>query len=526
MDSTSRPRFHVRWAPLILHSRLLRLIRQAYRKTHPENPTYFLSRSLFLRALGLIYGIAILSLWTQILGLVGHDGILPIGEYLEAVKKSIGSQAYWRLPTLLWINVSDATIHVLCASGLALSLALVLGLMPLVATAGLWLVYLSLAVAGRDFTHFQWDTLLLETGLLAVFLSPARWRLDTSAESPPSKVILFLFYWLLFRLMFMSGFVKLTSADPTWWGLSALDIHYQTQPLPTWIGWVFHQAPTSFHRASVFVMFVIELVLPAFIFAWRPSRKIAFGAFVFLMTLITLTGNYGFFNLLTIAICLLLLDDAFWRRFYPRWAALPNRDATPLERKSWAMTLGAGAIACLIVLVSAVQMAPRFLPARWIPSPMVQVHQWLSPFRSINSYGLFARMTTTRPEIIIEGSQDGVEWKAYEFKWKPGVLEQRPRFVAPHMPRIDWQMWFAALGHYQNSWFIPFLTRLLEHNPQVLALLKTNPFPDQAPRYIRATLFEYRFSDASTRKQTGQWWTRKRLGPYCPTLTLRQPPPQ
>jgi uncharacterized membrane protein YphA (DoxX/SURF4 family) len=488
-----------------------------------ERDHYYLSRWLFLRLLGVIYLTAFVSLWAQIEGLAGGSGILPVADFLKAVGEGFGYERFWRFPTLCWFNASDGFLYFQCAAGVAFSLLLIVGVAPVLDLIFLWAIYLSLSTVCREFLGFQWDILLLETGVLAIFVAPRQWLPRPSRETPPSVTVLWLYRWLLFRLMFMSGAVKLLSADPAWWNLAALTVHYETQPLPTWIGWYAHQMPVGFQKASVFLMFIIELVIPVLILCGRRPRQVACAAFVLFMLFISLTGNYCFFNLLTVALCLSLLDDAFFARFIPKKFATAFSKSTPLPRLPQLRVAGASALACLILLVSGVETVARLSGADNLPPSALQLLRLVSPFRSINSYGLFAVMTTTRPEIVVEGSNDGIHWLPYEFKWKPGDLRRRPAFVAPHQPRLDWQMWFAALGHYRsNPWFVNFLVRLLHGSPQVLALLQENPFPGRPPRYVRAVLYEYRFTDAATRARSGEWWRRERKGLYCPELTLRQ----
>jgi hypothetical protein len=455
--------------------------------------------------------------------LIGHNGILPVGDYLGAIREQLGPERCWWVPTFCWISPSDGFLHFQCAFGVLLSLLLIAGVAPVVDLILLWAIYLSLSTVCREFLGFQWDILLLETGFLAIFFAPRQWLPRLSRETPPPLTVLWLFRWLLFRLMFMSGAVKLLSADSMWWNLTALTVHYETQPLPTWIGWYAHQLPVWFQKTSCAIMFVIELAVPLLIFCGRRSRQIACAAFVLLMLLISLTGNYCFFNLLTVALCVLLLDDKLLSRFSPqRMFSTPQAMAAP-TRLQPLRAAGVGILAAIIILVSGTETAASLLRARSLPRPLAGLRRWVSPLRTINSYGLFAMMTTTRPEIVIEGSNDGATWLAYEFKWKPGDLKHRPAFAAPHQPRLDWQMWFAALGDYRsNPWFANFLVRLLQGSPDVLALLKKNPFPDRPPRYIRAVLYEYHFTDFDTRRATGEWWRRERKGLYCPEIALRQ----
>ncbi|MXV82517.1 DUF393 domain-containing protein [Candidatus Poribacteria bacterium] len=483
--------------------------------THTERTVFCLSRWLFLRGLGCIYLIAFLSLWVQIHGLVGSNGILPAAQYLEAVREQIGTEGYYLVPTLFWLNASDVCLNLLCAGGVLLSFVLIAGFVPSFALIGLWTFYLSLVSVGQVFLSFQWDVLLLEAGFLAIFFAPLQLRERFTRALQPSTAFLWLFRWLLFRLMFASGFVKLAS-DEVWRNLTALNFHYETQPLPTWLGWYVHQLPEAFQKASVIGMFATELVVPFLIFAPRRLRTLGCIGLVGLQVLIILTGNYCFFNLLTIALCLLLIDDATWKGLLPRRLMPTIRFVEqPLHRYGRA---GIAIVATLLFLLSGIRFGGQLF--REIRFPDVA---WITPFRSVNTYGLFADMTESRPEIIVEGSNDRIEWKTYPFRWKPGDLATAPKWVAPHQPRLDWQMWFAALqGSYQRTpWFLNFMGALLQGKPEVLQLLREDPFPDKPPRYIRATLYEYRFTDLATKRSEGTWWHREWKRIYCPAISLR-----
>lgn len=493
----------------------------------PDDPaSYLLSRWVFLRLIGVIYLVAILSWWVQMDGLIGRAGILPAEQFLGALAEQRDAARFWQVPTLCWLDPTDAFRQGLCGAGVALSVLVIVGVAPGPCLLGLWAIYLSLCAVGGVFLQYQWDILLLEAGVLAAFFAPWRLLPSLSRERPPSLILLWLLRWLLFRLMFLSGVVKLASGDATWRDLSALIYHYETQPLPTWIGWYAHQLPAGWHTLSTVIMFAVELAVPFLIFTGRLGRNVAAASFTTLMLLIALTGNYCFFNLLTIALCVPLVDDDFWERFVPRafitrvrWAA--TQRPPPRWRPWWH-----GALATLVLGLSLSTMAGQLVGFDALPRPAQLALKWAGPFRSVNSYGLFSVMTTTRPEILVEGSDDGEVWRAYEFKWKPGELTRRPAFVAPHQPRLDWQMWFAALGDYRaNPWFLNFLGRLLTGAPEVLALLATNPFPEEPPRYVRAVLYEYHFTDAATRRATGAWWRREPRGLYCPELSLRRREP-
>ncbi|MEW6157570.1 MAG: lipase maturation factor family protein [Verrucomicrobiota bacterium] len=502
-----------------------------------EPPEYDRVRALFLRGLGAVYLVAFVSLWIQIIGLIGANGIQPAQDFMQAVRSQIGGLDGWlKVPTFCWVSVTDRALHVQCAAGAVLALLLMLGWAPRYALIGLWMLYLSLSSVSHVFLWFQWDSLLLETGLLAIFFAPAGWRLRNAQR--PSILFLFLLRWLLFRLMFESGVVKLLSGDATWTGLTALKFHYETQPLPTPVGWYAHQLPEGCQTLSVLIMFAIELIIPFLIFGPRRARLIAIGPLAGLQLLIALTGNYCFFNCLTVLLCVPLLDDRALAGLIPKaWrgrdAQLSRSGTKPMAEsnrvpavlfllKPLAMVLR-GALAAWIFFITAIELVQTFRPGKSLPAFMEKQIDFQQPFRSLNSYGLFRVMTTTRPEIIIEGSNDGEQWLTYEFKYKPGALTRPPVWAAPHQPRLDWQMWFAALGDYRrNPWFMNFCARLLQGAPEVLALLKTNPFPNQPPRHLRAFVYEYRFTNFAERRATGQWWKREFKGSYCPVLTLRK----
>jgi hypothetical protein len=315
--------------------------------------------------------------------------------------------------------------------------------------------------------------------------------------------------------MFSAGAVKLLSGDPTWRNLTAMQYHYETQPIPAWTSWFMHQLPPAFHSIEVVFTFVIELLIPFMIFGPRIVRRLAFVLLALLQLLIMATGNFGFFNLLTIAISVPLLDDGFFPRWWRRRGVAPENEA---PRRVWPRRLLA-AVAVVLAAISFVPFAGTIGMIALVPQPLLRLYVRVQPFGLSSSYGLFAVMTTQRPEIIIEGSNDGVTWQPYEFKYKPGDVNRRPPVIGPHMPRLDWQMWFAALGGYQqNPWLDRFLARLSEGSPDVLALLAHDPFPGAPPRYLRARLEDYHFTDAQTRRATGAWWRRTDIGPYAPTL--------
>ncbi len=487
--------------------------------------TYSGARWLFLRLLGVVYLVAFLSLASQIVGLVGEHGLFPVGEYLGQARATYGSGIWHVLPTLLWFSSSDTALHVLALGGAGLAALLVLDVAPVVVLPLLWVFYLSLAVAGQDFLSFQWDALLLETGLLACLWAPAGWlptlRLD-GAE--PSPVVRWLLWLLLFKLMFLSGVTKLLSGDPTWRSLTALDFHFETQPLPPWTAWYAHHLSPGIHRGMTLAMFGSELVLPFTIFA--PGRfralRIAGAALMMLFQAgIAATGNYGFFNLLTIVLCVTLLDDRVLGRLLPRLRE-------PVKPESPGRRVLVGVVAAVLLMLSTlsfVREAAYTVPGgegrAYLPAWAEDLLDAFAPFRSVNGYGLFRVMTTERPEIVVEGSRDGTEWKAYEFRWKPGDPARRPGFVEPFHPRLDWQMWFAALD---PQGYRPLLESLIEHllegTPEVLGLLERNPFPESPPKYIRLKYFRYFFSSPEERAQRGAWWVREPRGNLTEPVSL------
>jgi len=464
--------------------------------------------ALFLRLFALIHFAAFASFGVQALGLIGSGGILPLADYVGAAHRYFGARGFLEIPFLFWWVNSDRSIEIVVVLGLVASLVLLTGRLPRLTLATLYVLYLSVLYAGQRFMTYQWDILLVETTALALFL-------------PGNATIgIWLLRWLLFRFMFLSGAVKLLSGDPTWANLTALDYHYETQPLPTLLAWYAHLLPEAFNKGCVVMIFVIELLVPFLIFGPRIARFIAAGAFLLLEFLIVLTGNYNFFNLLTMLLCLSLLDDRALARCLPR--ALYERLALPPPRLPGIkpVTSKVAAVAgAMLIAIGMVQLVGMFRGE--ISGPVADVLRAVEPFRLVNTYGLFAVMTTERIEIAVEGSNDGRTWIPYEFKYKPGDLKRAPGWMIPHQPRLDWQMWFAALGSAEeNPWFDRFLTCLLQGSPAVTALLANNPFPDHPPRYVRALTFRYHFSDAATRTATGQWWTRELTGMYTPPVQL------
>jgi predicted DCC family thiol-disulfide oxidoreductase YuxK len=471
--------------------------------SNPDPPRYDLVSFLFLRLFGLIYLSAFVSFAVQAQSLIGSHGILPLAELIDAVASRYGPERFFLMPMVFWLNASDIAIQAVCWAGVGLSMLLVFNVLPRLSLFLLYELYLSLFYGGQTFMNFQWDTFLLETGFIALLLSFA---------TTPGICLL---RWLLFRFIFMSGVVKLLSGDPSWWNLSALSYHFLTQPLPTPLAWYAAQLPSSVLKFATGSMLFIELVLPFLIFSPRRLRFVAAFSILLLQSCILITGNYNWFNFQTMLLCLPLFDDSAIQKVLPRSFAqlrsIHGEDKT--SRRPMAI-LVVSALALLIVFCSVVEMDARFGGSP--PAVAQAIDRFFWPLHITSPYGLFAVMTTERDEIIIEGSYDGVEWREYEFRYKPGNVAREPRWNIPHQPRLDWQMWFAALEDPRRLlWFSRFLNRLRQNEPTVTALLETNPFPDKPPVHVRALLYEYNYA-GSYEKAEGLWWKRKLLAPYFP----------
>jgi lipase maturation factor 1 len=517
---------------------------------------FLAARWLFLRLVALAYLSGFLSLSVQINGLYGQDGILPIAHLLQGSTDGPLLANMLNAPTIFWLNASDPFINAMPIAGIFVSVLACLGIFSGPSLLAAWFLYLSIITVGQDFMSFQWDILLNETGFLALFLCSWRpfcqswnsicrrfklpdWVVD---RSPASIFVLWLLRLLLFKLMFASGVVKLTSHDPTWWNLTAMTYHYETQPLPTPLGYFAHQLPDWFQICSTAGVFFIEILVPFCIFAPRKLRIAAATLLMFLQVLIALTGNYCFFNWITIALCLLMIDDA--AMLYPITKFLPQKLSSKVKELmttafEWGREPADGTahstsklgplilfpLLSLILFLSSFSLYRQFLGAWGFPEPAESIISIAHSWRLVGSYGLFAVMTTYRPEIIIEGSADGRTWKEYVFKYKPGPLRRPPPVVAPHQPRLDWQMWFAALSDSpSDQWFLRFVQKLLDGSTSVSGLLEHNPFEGSRPRFIRAQLYDYHFTSVGHLFRNGQWWTRKFKRNFLPTVSIESNP--
>jgi len=467
---------------------------------------YVLISWLFLRGLALIYFSAFASMAVQIEGLIGAYGILPVTDKLALIESIYPQQKFWQLPTVFWFNASDSLLQSVCYAGMTTACLLFFNIFSRFALFVCYILYLSIVTVGQDFTQFQWDDFLLESGFLAIFLT---WG---------SGITVLLYRWLLARFMFMGGLVKIASGDPSWANLTALHFHYETQPLPSPIAYYAFHLPDWFNKICVAGVFFIELLVPFFVFLPRPFRLFACCSFVLLQSAIILTGNYNFFNLLTLLLCLFLLEDRDIAKIMPQ-----RQVAAILQNKPKPGNLAhmcAGLWASTVLLICS-----GYIWHYHIKMPLIEPLRSLLAINSklllVNNYGPFAVMTTKRNEIIIQGSNDGSHWLNYEFKYKPGKLDHELGWNIPHQPRLDWQMWFAALGSpYKGHWFNNFLIKLLEGSPAVLSLLEKTPFPDRPPVYIRAMVYHYSYTSLTQHARNGQIWQRQGGQLYSQVHTL------
>ncbi len=463
---------------------------------------------LFIRLLAIIYFIAFLSLAVQITGLVGPDGILPLDEFLRYAFQQRGYLAFTYLPTLFWVNASNTALQIIAYAGCFLSITLFAGYRPRSILILLFIFYLSLFHAGQIFLQFQWDSLLLEAGFLAIFLTAG-----------PTRILVFLYHWLLFRLRFMSGISKLSSGDPSWANLTALNYYFETEPLPHTGSWYFHQLPESILQAGTLFVFFTELIVPFFIFLPRKFRITAVIITIIMQLLVIATSNHNWINLLTIILCLFVLDDRIIKKIVPNFLLPKDIIKQPAQQKiNYALPF----FAVLIVGISSITFINNNFSYK-APDSIMHLSHIVRSWGIGHTYHVFPTMQTERQELQIEGSYDGRVWKAYQFKYKPGPLDKRPAFIVPHQPRLDWMIWFVPPQFPAFSqWFDQFIIRLKQGSPEVLGLLAYNPFENRPPRFIRVQAFQYKFTSVEEREETGNWWKYRYLGLF-PNVKPRMP---
>ncbi|MGC2186513.1 MAG: lipase maturation factor family protein [Terriglobales bacterium] len=496
------------------------------------SPDRAIPRWLFLRALGAIYFSAFFSLVFQIRGLIGPDGILPAGDYLQAVAQSLGhGQRLWYAPTLLWWSSGPVLLGTLCWAGMAASVLLLLNLWPRGMLVICFVCFLSFVAAAQDFSGYQSDGMLVEAGFISFFFAPPGLRPGLGRTHPSSRASLFLLQWEWFRIYFQSGVVKLLSGDPEWRHFTAMDEYYQNGPLPTWIGWHVQHLPHSFHAATVYATLALELGLVWLLFLPRTWRIACFLIVTPWQIGVILTANYTFLNYLVLAMGLLLLDDgcvlsivpADWRNRPP--TAGGSQETPAAEGTRWSGSFGERwrfvklcASSVMLAWIGYATTAQLIWMFARVPLPTSPVSA-LEPLRIANSYGLFAVMTRGRFEIEFQGSNDGQNWVAYPFRYKPQDLNRPPGIYAPYQPRFDWNLWFASLGSWRDYPIVGNTeVRLLSNDRDVLALFAGNPFGQEPPRQIRAMLWQYWFTTMAEKRSTGMWWRRQLVGSYAPTL--------
>jgi hypothetical protein len=463
-------------------------------------PDYGLSVVVFQRALALIYLVAFVAAARQNRALLGVEGMQPVARYVRTVP-------FRRSPSLFHVRASDSWLLGVAWTGAAVSAGLLVGvgdLLPRAVCMALWAVpwalYLSIVNVGQTWYSFGWETLLVEAGFLAIFLGPA--------GSAPT-LVLWLLRWLLFRVEFGAGLIKLRG-DPCWRDLTCLRYHHETQPMPGPLSWWFHHLPMPLHRIEVAANHLTQLVVPLGLFAPQPVARVAAGIMIVTQLWLMASGNFSWLNALTIAIALPVLGDEVWTAVLPIGA--PDVAVPP----SWHHGL--------IVALTAVVAVLSARPLANLLSSRQRMNTTYDPLRLVNSYGAFGSITRVRREVVVEGTDDeapgpNTEWQEYGFRGKPGELHRRPPQVAPYHLRLDWLMWFAALSPgYASGWFEAFVARLLVNDPATVGLLRHNPFPDRPPVFVRARLYEYRFTTRTERRATGAWWHRELVGTFLPPV--------
>ena len=466
---------------------------------------YWFARLVFERGLAAIYLIAFTVAGLQFRGLLGTDGLLPIPRYLRLV-------SFWEKPGLFQFRYSDRFFAVVAWSGAALGAAMTAGLgdaIPLwgamVAWLVLWALYLSIVNVGQAWYSFGWESLLLETGFLTVFRG--------NASTPTPVLLVWLLRWLLLRLEFGAGLIKLRG-DRCWRDLTCLRYHHETQPMPGPLSWFFHHLPDPLHRVEVLANYVAQLAAPVALFAPQPVATVAAGFMIVTQLWLVASGNFAWLNWLTIVIACSVVDTSLAGGLLPSPPHLAP--AAP-----WYEALVIGYAAAVVAL--------SYRPARNLLSRRQLMNASFDPLHLVNTYGAFGSISRSRDELVIEGTADraagpAAHWLEYEFVGKPGDPRRRPPLIAPYHLRLDWLMWFAALSPaYAEPWLRRLLYGLLNGDPNVVALLRTNPFPDQPPASVRVCRYRYRFTTWQQLRQTGAWWERTPAGTFQEPVSLRGP---
>jgi hypothetical protein len=465
----------------------------------PES--YTLSAAIFIRLLGCIYFFAFGAFLFQIKGLIGSRGILPITTFLDAVKRRYPDKYGYIIPTVFWLNSTDKALMGVTLAGTVISLLLVFGMIPWLMLLLLYVLYLSIISVGQDFLSFGWEGFLLEVTAHAFLIS----------LSPlPNLMVWISVNFLLLRFHFQSGIVKFQSRDPNWRNMTALVYHYTTTPLPMALAWFMQKLPLWFQKFSCITMFVIELIVPLGVLGPENIRFAVFVAFFLLQFCIWISGNYSYLNHLTVVLSVILISN----KFFPERLAVSTTD-----NSTWSLNLFLSLAGTTLLGLQMIRLWDHFFPSRWA----YKILYPLTFFHLVNRYGIFAIMTTKRYEIIVEGSIDGSTWQEYGFWYKPSEVSRRPRRIAPYQPRIDWQVWFLPFSNFSSErWFQNFLFHLLKSTPDVLALLRINPFREHPPKYVRALVYDYEWTSYQEKKATGNWWKRTYIGEYSSVMMLKE----
>lgn len=499
-------------------------------------PTYWLTRFLILRLLGFIYAVAFLAAINQIIPLIGAHGLLPVGVFLKQVGDALGSPGagFVRLPSLFWFAHSDPVLLTAAWIGLVLSCVVVAGFANAPLLGVLWFLYMSFVNVGQDWYGYGWEIQLLETGFLAIFLCPLLDVRPFPRRAPPMPII-GLFRWLVFRIMFGAGLIKIRG-DEVWRNRTALYYHFETQPLPGPVSRWFHFLPRAVLRFGVWYNWLAELVAPWFVFWPRLARHIAGIVIVMLQVILFLSGNLSFLNWLTIVPALACFDDGFWSKILPRPLVRRAEAANAHAEPSRPMLTTAWIVAVVIALLS-------IRPVLNMLSPRQIMNTSFDPLNLVNTYGAFGSVGRERLNVVFEGTMDipgpsegngegneappqspddKANWKAYPYKGLPVGVAGRPPQVAPYQLRLDWQMWFAAMSSPEEyPWTLTLVSKLLHNDPGAIGLFADNPFPDKPPHYIRAVLYRYTF--AKPGNPEGRWWNRERVGIWLPAMAADDP---
>jgi hypothetical protein len=480
-------------------------------------PTFWLTRFVILRWLGLVYAVAFLAAARQIIPLIGSNGLLPVDLFIQQAQGALGSPVacFLRLPSLFWFFHSDGVLQTTAWMGFGLSCVVVAGYANGLMMIILWALYMSIVHIGQDWYGYGWEIQLLETGFLGIFLCPLLDGRPFGKRAPPVAVI-WLFRWLIFRIMLGSALIKLRG-DECWRDLTALFYHFETQPIPNAFSRHFHFAPHWLLKAGVLFNFLAELVAPWFIVTPRLFRHTAGVIMLLFQVTLVFSGNLSFLNWVTIVPILACFDDSFWAKFLPRTLVNHAVRAQASAEPSKPMQVAGWIVVVLVALLS-------IQPVMNLISDTQIMNTSFDPLELVNTYGAFGSIGKERLNVVFQGTDAdkpdaNAVWKDYLYRTLPVALDKRPVQIAPYQPRLDWQMWFASMSNVnQYPWTLHLVWKLLHNDPDALSLLGPDPFSDKPPRYIRATLYRYQFAPPGNPE--GDWWTREPLGQWLPPLSL------